>query len=184
MNNYAPDSRVCHSIRACIDDVINLAPENSIFVESGCYRGDSTKHWIEKLLASGKKFRFYGIDDYKFENVTEKFDDNYQFFLDNIGSKLIKYVNVIKSDSLEAIKLFEDNSVFFVFLDDNHTYNHVVQQIKLWLPKFADFSILAGDDYYDSEVSNAVAQYFNKEDIQNLNNNAGFLIHNPKEKVK
>jgi hypothetical protein len=182
---YPPDSKVCHSVRACIDRVIEAAPDGSIFVESGCYQGNSTKHWIEKLLASGKKFKFYGIDNYKLDNVTERFDsidENYKFFCENIGEELLKHAEIIKSDSLEAIKLFEDDSVFFVFLDDSHVYDHVVKQIGLWLPKMKDFSIMAGDDYYSPEVQSAVAQHFKKKDVESLDNNAGFLVTNPKQK--
>ena len=180
--DYDNDSKVCHSIRASINKVIEMAPYGSIFVESGCYLGNTTKHLVQKLLDSDKRFTFYAIDNWKLDNVTEKHDDNFDFFKKNVG-KLIEHVNIISMDSLEAIKEFEDNSVYYCFLDDCHVYEHVTKQIGLWLPKMKDFSILSGDDYYSKHVSQAVHDYFEHKDIHPLFRKAGFLVYNPKSKV-
>ncbi len=181
-DEYSQHSKVCHSIRACINRVIHLAPEDSIFVESGGYLGNTSKHFIEKLLASGKRFTFYCIDNWKMENVKRIHTDSLQHYKDHLG-ELIEHVNIISSDSLEAIKQFEDDSVFFCFLDDCHMYPHVSTQIDMWLPKMKDFSILAGDDYYCEGVRKSVKEHFNISDIESLYGNAGFLVVNPKEKA-
>ena len=178
---YQSDSKVCHTIRASINRVIEMAPDDSIFVESGCYQGNTTKHFIIKLLASKKKFTFYAIDNWKLDNVTERNDDNFRFFENNVGPELMAYVNVISSDALEAIKHFEDDSVFYCYLDDCHVYGHVTKQIGLWLPKMKDFSILSGDDYYSREVANAVHDHFEDKHIHRLFKKAGFLVYNPKD---
>lgn len=182
MDSYPADSRVCHSVRACINEVIDKIPDNAVLVESGCYKGNTTHHWIEKLLESKKNFKFYAIDNWLFENVTEKFSDNFKVFKETMGD-LVEHINIIKSDSLEAIKLFDDESVDFLFLDDSHVYQHVTKQIGMWLPKLKDTSILAGDDYYSPDVSRAVADYFDKKDVHSLYNNSGFLVYNPKSCV-
>lgn len=181
MNKYPHDSKVCHSIRACIDRVIELAPDKSIFVESGVYQGNTTKEFISRLLKSGKQFRYYCIDNFLLENVREKNEDNLGFFKKNVD-KYLAHIDIVHSDSLEAVSLFEDDYIYFCFLDDNHTYDHMMKQIPLWIPKMKDFSILAGDDFYSDGIKRAVYHYFDKSDVVNLNNNAGFAIENPKEK--
>ena len=180
---YPDDSCVCHSIRPIIDQLIDLAPEDSIFVESGCYLGNTTKHFIEKLLLSKKKFNYFAIDNWKLDNVTIHHDDNLQFFKDALG-ELVKHVNIICSDALEAISQFKDNSVFFVFLDDSHIYDHVVKQIPMWMPKMKDYSVLAGDDYYCDGVKLAAQKHFNIYDIKELYGGAGFLVEHPKNKIR
>lgn len=180
---YPDDSRVCYSIRPIIDRVINNAPAGAIFVESGCYLGNTTKHFIEKLLAAGKPFQYFAIDNWKLDNVTERHDDNLQFFKDNLGD-LAKHVNVICSDALAAVSFFQDDSVYFAFLDDSHVYSHVVKQIPLWIPKMKDESILAGDDYYCDDVKRAVAEHFDIKDVELLYGENGFSVGNPKSKQR
>lgn len=179
---YPANSRVCHSVRACIDRVIASAPEGAVFVESGGFLGHTSQHWVDKLRASKKQFTFYVIDNWKLENVTEKHDDNLAFFMENVGEDRIKDINIVSSDAIQAIQLFKDNSVYFLFLDDDHTYAHVTKQIGLWLPKLTSNGIMAGDDYYCADVYNAVHDWFNHGDIESLYNNSGFLVQNPKQK--
>lgn len=174
--------KACHSIRGCIDSVINLAPDKSIFVESGGYLGNTTKFVVQKLLDSGKRFQYFVIDNWKLDNVTERHDDNLQFFKDNIGDEILTHIDIICSDSLEAISQFDDNSVFFTFLDDSHVYQHVTKQIPLWVPKIVDGGILAGDDFYSLEVKRAVYDHFHAADVIDIFN-AGFAILDPKRKI-
>lgn len=56
-------------------------------------------------------------------------------------------INPIKSDSMTAVKNYQDRSLDFVFIDANHSYDCVVADIKAWLPKIKHFGVLAGHDY-------------------------------------
>lgn len=183
MKTFPSDSRVCHSIRASINEVIDKAPNDSIFVESGGYLGFTSRYIIEQLLAAKKQFTYYVIDDWTFSNVTEKFTNNLDIYKENVGEYL-KHINIIQSDSLKAVELFKDNSVYYCFIDDNHTYAHVTKQIGLWLPKMLDCSIMSGDDYYCDDVREAVDDWFKNEDVIRLDGNSGFLVENPKSKNK
>jgi hypothetical protein len=62
----------------------------------------------------------------------------------------------IKSISWEAANLFEDNSVDFVFIDADHSYESVKKDIKNWLPKIKKNGIIAGHDFHAESVSSAV----------------------------
>lgn len=52
---------------------------------------------------------------------------------------------VIKA-SVEAAKLFPDNLFDFVFLDGNHGYSYIKQDIEVWLPKVTRGGVLCGHD--------------------------------------
>jgi len=56
-------------------------------------------------------------------------------------------VNVIKMDSLEAVNLYKDNSLDFIFLDGSHDYDSVTADLKAWYPKIKKTGIFTGDDY-------------------------------------
>ena len=55
--------------------------------------------------------------------------------------------------SEQASNLFADNSLDFVYIDGNHKYEYVLQDLNLWYPKVKQGGYLMGDDYlgYDKE---------------------------------
>lgn len=69
--------------------------------------------------------------------------------------------------SEEAVKLFEDNSLDFVYIDGNHKYEACKQDIEMWLPKIRPGGIIGGHDFmnifvpgsYDCGVMKAVAEW-------------------------
>ena len=56
---------------------------------------------------------------------------------------------VMHTTSEEASKSFSDNSLDFVYIDADHVYKSVKQDLELWYPKVRKYGILAGHDYVD-----------------------------------
>jgi len=56
-------------------------------------------------------------------------------------------VDIIKGFSEEVFDEFEDNSLDFVYIDANHEYQHVVNDIANWSRKVKVGGIVAGHDY-------------------------------------
>ena len=48
---------------------------------------------------------------------------------------------------MEAVKDFKDNSIDFVYIDGNHTYDYVTQDITEWSKKVRKGGIVSGHDY-------------------------------------
>jgi hypothetical protein len=66
-------------------------------------------------------------------------------------------ITPIRSMSVDAAKNYQDNSLDFVFIDGDHSYEACKEDILAWLPKMKTGSILAGHDYgWCPEVQNAV----------------------------
>jgi predicted O-methyltransferase YrrM len=73
-------------------------------------------------------------------------------------SMLHEYPNIkkVKLSSVEASELYEDNSLDFVYIDADHTYEAVVQDITAWKHKVKSGGYIAGHDSYMPEVLQAV----------------------------
>lgn len=54
---------------------------------------------------------------------------------------------MIRAESKVAAAMFEDNSLDFVYIDANHAYDYVVEDIALWYPKIKNDGFLLGHDY-------------------------------------
>lgn len=123
----------------------STAQEMSSVVEVGSWKGRTT----DALLA-GCKGTVWAVDHFKgskternsyHREATEK--DISKIFLENVGH--YKNLKLLKMDSLEAAKRFEDKSVDMVFIDGGHTYEEVKADIKAWLPKAK--KMICGHDY-------------------------------------
>ena len=72
---------------------------------------------------------------------------------------------LIKKYSMDAVKDFEDNSLDFVFIDGNHKYKYVQDDIREWSKKVRIGGIVSGHDYFhrrDIGVIQAVDEYINE----------------------
>jgi hypothetical protein len=54
---------------------------------------------------------------------------------------------IIKEFSVEAARTIEDESLDFVFIDANHTYDSVREDIEAWYPKVRKDGLFCGHDY-------------------------------------
>ena len=60
-------------------------------------------------------------------------------------------VKIIKATSMDALKEFKDDSLDFVFIDGNHEYRHVVDDIDEWSRKVRKGGIVMGHDYFKTK---------------------------------
>jgi hypothetical protein len=72
---------------------------------------------------------------------------------------------LIRDTSLNAARTFEDNYLDFVFIDANHSYEYVMQDLQTWYPKIKSHGFLVGDDYDWQEVKNAVDEFIKKNQL-------------------
>ena len=55
--------------------------------------------------------------------------------------------NFVKDTSVNASKMFPDNHFDFVFIDGNHYYEHVIQDLNSWWPKVKQGGLIMTHDY-------------------------------------
>jgi predicted O-methyltransferase YrrM len=58
--------------------------------------------------------------------------------------------NVIKATSKAAAKKFANESLDVVFIDLDHSYEAVKEDIQLWVTKVKKGGYIAGDDYHEN----------------------------------
>ena len=56
-------------------------------------------------------------------------------------------VKILKSTSVNASKSFLNSSLDFAYIDGNHQYESVIEDLNIWYPKIKYRGIIAGDDY-------------------------------------
>jgi cephalosporin hydroxylase len=87
--------------------------------------------------------------------IEQKFND----FCEMVKNEVVSYgnrVEFIRKTSVEASKTFEDNSLDAIFVDANHEYKYVLEDLYAWWPKVKSGGIMAGDDYWMEDVKRAV----------------------------
>lgn len=88
------------------------------------------------------------------------FDKRYEETRDRL---LPYYPTILRDTSMQALDNFHDNSLDFVYIDGNHDFLNVTQDMHYWLKKVKPGGILSGHDYvrYPSRKFNHVQKVVN-----------------------
>ena len=154
----------------------------SHFVELGSWKGKSAAYMAVEIINSNKQIKFDCIDRWEVEPRADwpKYITNENFmqiFLDN--TKPVSHIiTAIKKDSSSAAQDYQDNSLDFVFIDADHSYEGVKKDILAWRPKVKKGGVLAGHDYgWVVEIRKAVDDVFGVGKYGDPWNNGCFLIN-------
>ena len=121
-------------------------------VEIGVAKGRYSK-W---LLHGIPGLKLYLVDPWRsYDEYVEHHDEAGQVILDDCLTEAHrrldgKNVEFLRKTSMEAVEDFEDNSLDFVFIDGNHSFEYVIDDIAAWSKKVRPGGIVAGHDYWDS----------------------------------
>ena len=140
----------------------------SKFVEVGSWKGKSAAYLAVEIVNSNKNISLDCVDTWVGSNEDAHTNDFYvksntlyELFIKNTSS-LSSVINPIRMDSINASKMYKDNSIDFVFIDASHEYDNVKADISAWFPKVKIGGIIAGHDYNGNweEVVKAVDEFF------------------------
>lgn len=139
-------------------EIVKKFPSGSKFVEVGVWKGKSASYMCVEIANSNKNIEFYCVDNWKgsIEHLgNPELPKLYEIFTKNMEPVKDHYTPV-KMNSLEAVNLFPNESLDFVFIDASHEYEDVKEDIKAWLPKVKIGGILAGHDYHHQPIKDAL----------------------------
>lgn len=126
------------------------------FVEVGVYWGRSFSYFIVEMINAGKKFDCVAVDACPWDG--EPCTGFHREMKPLEGHFRVMFERV---DSFVAAKNFKDESIDFVFIDANHTYEFVSKDIAAYLPKVKKSGgVISGHDWSDDGVKRAVREIF------------------------
>lgn len=108
-------------------------------------------HYSAKLCESNPGLKLYSIDAWEFYPLKNNFRRAWMYppIYEEAKKRLAPYKNneIIRKWSQDAVKDFEDESLDFVFIDANHEFQYITNDIVEWGKKVKKGGIISGHDY-------------------------------------
>ncbi|MFT5327513.1 MAG: hypothetical protein ACI8P0_005405 [Planctomycetaceae bacterium] len=144
--------------RSALPEYFNDLKLSGEGVEIGVLRGG----YSEKLLDQWNGRKLHCVDPWSDSteddsyvdrnNVNQKrHDQNHQQAVDRLA-RFGDRCEIHRMTSVDAIELFEDRSLDFVYIDARHYREAVLEDLESWFPKVRPGGVLAGHDYFDGVV--------------------------------
>jgi len=179
--------------------MVEQAQNGDHFVEIGTFLGQSTSYMCQLIKDSGKDIKFDSIDlfwpiehavrNYKNSGHPKEFNQYLSDLLkeydlrapDVINHPLRilgvqEYVNLITCDEKYAHRLYDDNSLKFVWIDGDHGKDIVYNDLKNFWPKIKKGGYIGGDDIHYEEVLDDVKRFSKEYDVKVKYDYNSFLI--------
>jgi hypothetical protein len=135
--------------REDLPDLLNKLNLTNKGVELGSFKGNFAKNitskWVGKLYMIDV---WRPLSDEEYDDISNHKNhiDAYSTAMNNIKGFEEKTF-MLRMDGSEASKLFSDESLDFVYIDANHTYESVKQDIDDWYRKVKKGGLVMGHDY-------------------------------------
>lgn len=128
----------------------SVCREGIMVAEIGSWKGDSTRTLAKSIAKSNGKI--FAIDHWRGNKGTWSYgiaqtQDIYSIFKHNmIALEVWDMIHPLVMDSQTAVSIFADSILDLVFIDADHRYEYIKQDILSWLPKLKIGGILCGHD--------------------------------------
>lgn len=125
-----------------------------LFGELGLKRGvevgTETGHYAKALCAFNPGVKLYCVDAWQAYNGYRDhvFQHKLEKMYETTKERLAKFdVEIIRDWSMDAVRRFEPESLDFVYIDANHTFDWVMQDIIEWSKRVRPGGIVSGHDF-------------------------------------
>ncbi len=140
------------------DRLLKKMPKNCVCAEVGVHEGQ----FSEAILCVTRPTKLHLIDPWKY--MTEKRMDRRGLAAPPRAAKTRWTFAVHRGFSSYVASTFTDGYFDWVYVDGNHLYEYVKQDLELFYPKLKPGGVLAGDDYgiegwWQDGVTRAVAEF-------------------------
>ena len=138
-----------YSLRPMFQYMNQQCMNNLVGCEIGCYQG---KNALNVLNHCGiqKFYLIEPVEERVLKQRFKKYEDKIQFIFDY---------------SYNVADCFLDGSLDFVYIDGDHSYASVKNDINLFVSKVRKGGVIGGHDFNNYEVALAVVEYFGNKNI-------------------
>lgn len=164
--------------------VLGAFPRKGVGAEIGVHMGD----YAARILAIVRPRKLHLIDPWLYfgdetykesiyggpQSNTDEMERRFRSVKERFSKRIATgQVNIIRKPSAEAMEEIDDEALDFVYIDGNHRYEFVKQDLELSLSKVKSGGIIAGDDYteggwWKGGVKKAVDEFGWKENVSLL----------------
>jgi hypothetical protein len=135
--------------------LLERLPKHAVCAEVGVYQG----RFSEMILRIARPQKLHLIDPWKYETDPAYKQSLYggregqsQARMDGMYESVVKCftskrVEVHRGASAVCSSLFTDNYFDWIYIDGNHQYEFVKQDLEMYFPKVKSGGLVAGDDY-------------------------------------
>jgi hypothetical protein len=163
------------------EELLQLLPKGMVIAELGVFMGTYSKVILE--LAQPKELYLIDIwqegrKGHSMGELTDNMGDLYRMLIDKYNDS--PNIHVLRITTKEFLTSIPDNALDMVYIDADHAYEAVVQDLFMSYPKVRKY--ITGHDYDKPTVKQAVdefCQYFDLEIelLTDINNGSqSFLI--------
>jgi len=128
--------------------MVEQAPDTATFVEVGSYMGRSAAFMAVEIANSHKRIAFTCVDIWTTHHVYA--NNSFERFTTNM-EPASGYYQAVVGYSMDVAPRFADRSLDFVWIDADHAYLAVCNDIRTWLPKIKPGGWIGGHDYEVSD---------------------------------
>jgi hypothetical protein len=167
------------------ENMLLRMPEGSVCAEIGVHEGE----FSEQILAITKPELLHLIDPWKHEENPEyrgarygglgsegqaRMDERYERVREKFAAEIQRGQVKLHRDFSGAVAgEFEDSYFDWIYLDGNHLYDFVLQDLELYFPKVKAGGYITGDDYgkqgwWDNGIQRAVDEFVSRNDSLSL----------------
>jgi hypothetical protein len=138
--------------RAQLISFVGERAPKGLGVEVGSFKGEFAKTILESWSGS-----LYMVDVWR--KLGEEYsdmsncDDAYVEAMKNVVGYEDRAI-MVRASSRQAAKMFPDQSLDFVYIDANHSYDFIMEDLGLWYPKVKTGGFLCGHDYLAIDWNN------------------------------
>lgn len=123
-------------------------------VEMGVFDG----RYSEVLLQNNPNLELWSVDCWQVYDGYK--DHRFQRSVDRAYARAVERLkpyncHIVKKFGMDALADFEDESLDFVYLDGNHQYKAISQDLPAWAKKVRIGGIVSGHDYYVTKSNKA-----------------------------
>jgi predicted O-methyltransferase YrrM len=156
----------------CMQDI----REGGIVVELGSYKGESAMALGHGIKKYGKNAKLFCVDPFvpvKLSENPSKGEKKFNKNLRKYNMRLIFEKNMAKyphstlqEKSEDAHVRFQFTPIDFIYIDAEHTFKAVLNDIRKWINHINIGGVMCGHDYNLPDVKRAVDSYFSTDEYK------------------